>query len=885
MTSVVAGRRRARKAGRDQTRAIDAGATSTAPQPVEFPPFNGDDVGALVLQCLTQHLPFDEEMAVVLSTYVSSVIDDAVGDPVETADAINTLLADSLADTSPEVLRDVKAFAKYLVNGMLDKHALQKQKADAAKLAQAHYERQDARTGVINFSDRSSTSNSFGNEIIDSVDDGEVGMRSKRGTARRARAQQKKMEASAKTNSISREDGDDLEDWGTAWKETQEGNGVWGGRGRGGRGTQLYSIHTMVEDVMLDGVTIIYDGETLLDQSRLQLVHGKCYGMIGANGCGKSTLLRRINAGKVPGWPLAVKTAYLEQEMAVASASTTALDHVTTVAQFLGRGDPKQVKEELLLARDKLMHANDEGEDDFSEETLASLCSIEEQLEMFGLDDGGESFLGKTKNQVKDLLCKIGFNDELMMCPVNQLSGGYRMRLGLACALVTKPDILLLDEPTNHMDLHGVLWLESFIQRSLAIGNEGAKLSTYGDEFSLGLKSIVVVSHDALFLDHVTTDTILFYKKRLQYFVGSYSEYKKARGEYELNKTRLIEAREKKQNEAKQYAAKQAQLAAKQKKGKKGHGVDPNKQRQAKEKMKKAERAGFYRDDGKRYKTRSTKDLFTVMFPQAVSKQDLIRGTRYKFKFPPAPWAELRLASKDASIIDFDDVQFQYEGAPSPVLTGITLQIKCTTRAAIVGPNGAGKTTLIQLICNTLHGTSSKSDNSGIECVRRAANIRIGIVSQHQIDVLGHLSSTSACTHMQGAFANLSEADARSHLGAFGLGGDLSLQPIDALSGGQKARLALAMVTFTRPHLLVLDEPTNHLDMDSLDALALGLNNYDGAVLVVSHNQTFLNGVCKELWSVDEGMVRIHHSVDGTKEEFEALLEQYVDSVQKLKSW
>ena len=127
MTSVVAGRRRARKAGRDQTRAIDAGATSTAHQPVEFPPFNGDDVGALVLQCLTQHLPFDEEMAVVLSTYVSSVIDDAVGDPVETADAINTLLADSLADTSPEVLRDVKAFAKYLVNGMLDKHALQKQ--------------------------------------------------------------------------------------------------------------------------------------------------------------------------------------------------------------------------------------------------------------------------------------------------------------------------------------------------------------------------------------------------------------------------------------------------------------------------------------------------------------------------------------------------------------------------------------------------------------------------------------------------------------------------------------------------------------------------------------------------------------------------------------
>ena len=336
------------------------------------------------------------------------------------------------------------------------------------------------------------------------------------------------------------------------------------------------------------------------------------------------------------------------------------------------------------------------------------------------------------------------------------------------------------------MDLHGVVWLERFIKGCLADKSESSASRKPVLNYP-NFKSMIIVSHDQRFLDNVITDVILFYEKRLQYFLGTYTAYKNMCDEKDLRLRRLIEKKSDAEKKAREMAEKQAKLASKSKKGRKGHSFDPNKQRQAAEKMRKAHRAGFYRDDGKRYHTMSLYTTTKTALPQSVSISDLKRDKFLKFRFPPVNAQELRLSSIDSNLIHMDKVSFQYDKGleeKNVVLKDVTLQVNLRSRIAIVGENGAGKTTLIKLLCGTLQGSGE---------IARHPNLRIAMVSQHHIEMLRDHMDTSATQYLKEHFSSVKEVDARSHLGLFGLAGDLALQPVGKLSGGQKARLHLQL--------------------------------------------------------------------------------------------
>jgi ATPase subunit of ABC transporter with duplicated ATPase domains len=821
-----------------------------------------EDIDAYIFEVLTTAFAMEEDTAVVMSSYLSGIVDDAAQDPLEAMEAIKTLVVETLPEPSEIVLKSVKQFSNNLVSRTVEAEARKRDEAARAKGKRGYYNTAHGNHALgaktlQNDPLKDPTKNKFGNEFIV-----ETAVKSKRSSRRRA-ARRK-----AKAKDTQRTDGVDLDDWGSSWERAKnEKGGRWGGRSRSGRGVQSYNLHSAVDDIILEGVNLLYDGETLLERTRLQIVKGKCYGLVGRNGCGKSTLLRKMANQSIPGIPLSVKCVLLEQELPRVSQTISAVEFVVAAAKLYGE-DPSELRQQLLAERERLERSE-------SETAVGDLYRIEEQLEALGVSDeagplaDGENWkLGKRKHSAKSLLLELGFSDALIeTCPVSQLSGGYRMRLSMACALFSSPDILLLDEPTNHMDLEGVVWLQNFIQKSMTKGGRGGRFA------SINLKSVVVVSHDATFLNQVTTDIILFYDKRLRYFVGNYSDYIRIRDEHNSHKLSLLEAKEKKEEEAKALAAKQVQAA--KRKGKRGHGVDPNKQRQAKEKLKKVERAGFYRNDGKRYKTKSLKDMFTAMIPQVVSQDDLIKEKTLRFRFPSTNLAELRLPSSDSNILSFDNVAYKYPSSKQCTLKNVTIQVHANTRAAIVGLNGAGKTTLIGLVSKQLkceHGNYGSTADNTI----RNRNLKVSVVSQHHTERLTDFFNNSACKYLCHHFPTLSNTKARSHLGHFGICGNLALQPIQTLSGGQKARLTLAFATFKKPHILILDEPTNHLDMESIDALALGINSFNGAVLTVSHNQTFLKETCKELWCVENRTVRVVQSTNGTKSEFAPILESYV---------
>jgi len=575
---------------------------------------------------------------------------------------------------------------------------------------------------------------------------------------------------------------------------------------------------------------------------------------------------------------------YVQQEINV-SSNKSALELVIDASRkslFQQHETPEGLIAERAALENSLVE-NPEGDEshdmDKMEETVARLCEIEDALSLLGIQEDGpnikelnEHSRNKSVSQAKELLLQLSFSADQLQLPLKQLSGGYRMRVAIACAIISRPNIILLDEPTNHMDLHGVIWLERFIKGCLVDKSESNTSRKPVLNYP-NFKSMIIVSHDQRFLDNVITDVILFYEKRLQYFLGTYSAYKDMCDEKDLRLRRLIEKKSDAEKKAREMAAKQAKLASKSKKGRKGHGVDPNKQRQAAEKMRKAHRAGFYRDDGKRYHTMSLYTTTKTALPQSVSISDLKKDKLLKFKFPTVNPQELRLSSIDATLIHMDKVSFQYDNDlqnKKAVLEGVTLQVNLRSRVAIVGENGAGKTTLLKLLCNKLQGSGE---------IARHPNLRTAMVSQHHIEMLRDHMDTSAAQYLKSHFSNVKEVDARSHLGLFGLAGDLALQPVRKLSGGQKARLALAIVMWEKPHVLILDEPTNHLDMDSIRALAMGLNDFQGAVLLVSHNQGFLSEVCHELWSVSRGKVKVTVGVEKSKDCFDEIFSEYVKSI------
>jgi len=532
------------------------------------------------------------------------------------------------------------------------------------------------------------------------------------------------------------------------------------------------------------------------------------------------------------------------------------------------------------------------------------LCEIAVRFEELGVDDTGRLTAEGKKRRNKTIaaaaeraatvLRKMGFSEGQVKLLPSKLSGGFRMRLSLACAIVSRPDILILDEPTNHLDIQGVLWLQKFLGLCCKLPGEAKAKDKSGKKkkeksflrsAAESIGCLLFVSHDRTFLKAVATDIIEFKKKQLIYHPCGYEDYLEVTAQKGLHRSRMFEAQQRRDAEVKAMTQRQEKAAASAAKGKKGHGVDPNKQRQAKTMMKKAARAGMFRSDGKRFKLRSLSKLSedAIRLPEQVRAEELKRERMLKFKFPNVEPEELRLASPDAPFLEFEGVSVGYpmdDGKKTHmVLRNVSLSVGMKSRVAVVGPNGAGKSTLLGLITGDLAPLGSDAK------VSRNRNLRIAVVNQHHIEALESHLEKSAVELLQHQQTNVSALSARSHLGAFGLVGPLALKKIRTLSGGQKARLALSLVTWQRPHLIVLDEPTNHLDMQSLDALADALEHYPGGIILVSHNQDFLCTVCKELWWVQGGAVAVRKVSGGNdkdvRSKFADVFAKYASSAMK----
>ncbi|EIE25084.1 P-loop containing nucleoside triphosphate hydrolase protein [Coccomyxa subellipsoidea C-169] len=414
------------------------------------------------------------------------------------------------------------------------------------------------------------------------------------------------------------------------------------------------------------------------------------------------------------------------------------------------------------------------------------------------------------KSRASKILHGLGFTEAMQRRSTNEFSGGWRMRISLARALYIQPTVLLLDEPTNHLDLRAVLWLEEYLQR--------------------WKKTLIVVSHDRDFLNTITTDIIHLHDLKLHYYRGNFAQFEEM---YEQKRKEVNKAAEKFEKQLK--AAKRSGSKANQDKV-----VKSAKQTQARKA--KAAPAGYADEDTKAAEQPKRWSDYTV-----------------HFEFPEP--SEL----PSSSLLQLLDADFKYPGRDDFGLQNLNIGIDMGSRVAIVGPNGAGKTTLMNLLAGDLEPTEGEA--------RRSHALRVGRYAQHFVDALKF--DTNPVEYLLSKYPKVREATGqnlymRQQLGRFGLSGHHHLQPICKLSGGQKARVVFTSISLANPHILLLDEPTNHLDMQSIDALSDALEQFEGGVVVISHDSQLLSRVCddaerSEVWLVEDGKVQRY---DGYFEEY-----------------
>jgi ATP-binding cassette subfamily F protein 3 len=497
----------------------------------------------------------------------------------------------------------------------------------------------------------------------------------------------------------------------------------------------------------------------LFENATFQVHAGQRMGLVGANGSGKSSLFSLL-LGQLESDHGEVR---LSENALLSHVSQESPNSEESAMDYVQNGDA-----ELRSLQARIRAAENDRDDG----ALPALYERMEHIDGFA----AEARAGR-------LLNGLGFSAADTDRPVKEFSGGWRMRLNLAQALMCRSDVLLLDEPTNHLDLPAILWLERWLNYYPGI--------------------LIVVSHDRDFLDAVCTRIAHIENQQIGLFSGNYSVFEKFRAERLAQQQTMYKRQQKEIKHIQSYVDRFRYKASKA--------------RQAQSRLKMLER-------------------MTEIAPAHVDSP-------FHFQF-------LEPERQPHQLVLLESVSAGYS---EPVLRDVKLQISAGDRLGLLGVNGAGKSTLVKALADAstlLEGERTLSKDT-----------RIGYFAQHQLDLLD--PERSPAEHLRALDPGERESDLRRYLGGFGFGGDRIFEPLAPFSGGEKARLVLALIIRQRPNLLLLDEPTNHLDLEMRQALSQALVEFSGAILVISHDRHLLRSVCDDLLVVHDGSLEhFNHSID-----------------------
>jgi ATP-binding cassette subfamily F protein 1 len=536
-------------------------------------------------------------------------------------------------------------------------------------------------------------------------------------------------------------------------------------------------------DIKIENFSISARGKDLFVNASLLVAKGRRYGLVGPNGHGKTTLLKHI-ANRSLNIPSTIDVLLCEQEVVADD---------TPVVEFVIKADTRRLR--LLDEQHRLEKSVASGKTKDQE----SLNEVYEELQAIGAESAG--------SRARRILAGLGFDNEMQDRPIRQFSGGWRMRVSLARALFIEPTLLMLDEPTNHLDLNAVIWLDNYLQS--------------------WKKTLLIVSHNQSFLDNVCTDIIHLDMKKLFYYKGNYSQFKKMHEQKKRELLKEYEKQEKKLKTLKMDGQSNRQASKRT--------VDALTRKQAKGRNNTANPAAT--DEG--------------ACPAALIERPRDYVVRFRFPNPPP---------LQPPALGLYNVSFGYPEQPM-LFKHIEFDIDMSSRVAIVGPNGVGKSTFLKLLVGDL--------NPLVGEVRKNHRLRIGKFDQHSGEHLNPIETP--VEYLQRLF-NLNYQDARKQLGTFGLVSHVHTIPNGDLSGGQKARVALAELCLREPDVLILDEPTNNLDIESIDALAEAIANFDGGVIIVSHDERLIRKTYCKLWIIEHKTIK---EINGDIDEYRwEILEQ-----------
>jgi ATP-binding cassette subfamily F protein 3 len=525
--------------------------------------------------------------------------------------------------------------------------------------------------------------------------------------------------------------------------------------------------------ITLKNVVLRRGAKVILDSASVTLNPGEKVGLVGRNGAGKSSLFAMLNGtlhedGGEYYIPAQWKMAQVAQDMPETEQSATS---------YVIEGDVV-----LLAAQAEVDASEASGDGDRMAHAYMNLY-----------DSGAHD----AQARAQALILGLGFKLSEIDNPVNSFSGGWRMRLQLARALMCPSDLLLLDEPTNHLDLDALVWLEAWLKRYQG--------------------TMLVISHDREFLDAVTDVTVHIESAKLTRYGGNYSKFEDLRSEQMALQQGAFNKQQDKIAHLQKFIARFKAKASKAK--------------QAQSRVKALDRM-------EKIAPLLAEADFTFEFKEPANLPNPMLSMQNAYFGYPAP--------EDAP-----------EGTPPTVIVqNVSKSVLAGQRIGILGANGQGKSTLVKTVARALAPIQGD--------MTEGKGLNIGYFAQQELDVLRlndnpleHMIRLVKEVSAAGKLGNqpTREQDLRSFLGNFNFGGDMVKQAVGSMSGGEKARLVLCMIVWQRPNLLLLDEPTNHLDLATREALSMALNEFEGTVMLVSHDRALLRAVCDEFWMVSRGGV------------------------------